>query len=205
MNKDLHILGLTGGIATGKSTCVGVFRELLPEVVVFDADASVRSLYEDQSILTELLSYFGPDALLEDGSGNKSYLRRRAFSEASDKRFLEQLFHGRVREDCLALLAQTVTKGVSRLFVADVPLLFENGFDFGQSANLLVATSRKTQVDRLTQRNKWDQDMVQAVLASQMPIEAKHALADVVFWNEGPLEMLRKQCFRHLQALGLLR
>lgn len=203
MGENLQILGLTGGIATGKSTCCQILRKLLPEVVIFDADESVRYLYENKSILVELEQYFGAEALLDNTSANKPFLRDRAFSETADRLFLEELFHPLVREECLALLLQTATKGLSRLFVADVPLLFESGFDFGQSANLLVATSRETQADRLIRRNKWDQDMVQSALSSQAPIDAKYALADVVFWNEGPPEMLRKQCLRFLSALNL--
>ncbi|BDS05925.1 dephospho-CoA kinase [Oceaniferula spumae] len=203
MNNDLQIIGLTGGIATGKSTCARTLQELLPETVLFDADASVRSLYENNAVLDEIGSYFGSGALLPGGGVDKAFLRERAFSNPEDKEFLEQVFHPRVREECLALLLQTSRKGVSRLFVADVPLLFENGFDFGQSANLLVATSRKTQVDRLIERNKWDDGTVQAVLSSQMPIEAKHGLADVVIWNEGPVDILRSQCRRFIQSRNI--
>ena len=79
-------------------------------------------------------------------------------------------------------------------------ILFESGFDFGQSANLLVATSKETQIVRLKNRNDWDDDTMEAVLASQMSIEAKINLADVVFWNEGPAEMLKIQCQRFLQS-----
>ncbi len=78
---------------------------------------------------------------------------------------------------------------------------YENGFDFGQSANLLVATSRETQIDRLKNRNAWDDNTVEAVLTSQMPIEAKLTLADMVFWNEGPVEILRNQCRRFLRSI----
>ena len=203
MKLPLQVIGLSGGIATGKSSCALCFKEIFPEVVIFDADASVHELYETELVRSELCAYFGDAVILECGTANKSYLRERAFSVSADKEFLEGLFHPLVREECLALLRQTATKGLSRLFVADVPLLFESGFDFGQSANLLVATSRKTQSERLMQRNKWDEDTVQCALSSQIPIEAKHALADVVFWNEGAMEMLRKQCQRFLQALHL--
>ncbi len=195
-------IGLTGGIATGKSTCCAILRELQPDTVVFDADRCVRELYTRPDVIAALLEYFGDGMLDPKGGADKAFLRARAFSCPADRRFLEKVFHPRVRKECLALLEKTATNASSRLFVADVPLLFENGFEFGQSANFLVATSKTTQIDRLKSRNNWDDKTVQAVLASQMPIDAKLTMADVVFWNEGPRHVLETQCRRFLRALG---
>jgi len=201
MRSSLTIIALTGGIATGKSTCCSVLRELLPELVVFDADQSVASLYQDSQVIEEIGDEFGDIVYDEKGGINKAWLRERAFGDLNVRRFLEQIFHPRVRQECLALLEREDKYSSSRLFVADIPLLFESGFDFGQSANLLVATSRETQIDRLKNRSGWDDDRVEAVLSSQMPIEAKFTLADIVFWNEGPEPMLRNQCHRFLQSI----
>jgi dephospho-CoA kinase len=203
MSPELNVIGLTGGIATGKSTCGRLLQEIFPETVLFDADACVKELYEKENIVSELKAYFGADLMLPGGGIDKVYLRQRVFTEPSAKTFLEQVFHPKVREECLALLSQTARNQSSRLFVADVPLLFEIGFDFGQSANLLVATRRKTQVDRLKNRNAWDDNTVEAMLSSQMPINAKLILADMVFWNEGPVDILRAQCRRLIQSLDL--
>ena len=197
----LKIVALTGGIATGKSTWCQAIRALLPEVVVFDADVSVAQLYTSDKVIGELSAYFGDRILLKGGQLDKDYLRSRAFGRRQDKEFLERVFHRRVMEECLALLAETASKGASRLFVADIPLLFEGGFDFGQSSNLLVATSRETQIRRLKNRNDWDDDTVEGVLSSQMPIDAKLALADVVFWNEGPPKVLQSQIQRYLKSM----
>ena len=201
MRSSLTIIALTGGIATGKSTCCSVLRELLPELVVFDADQSVASLYQDSQVIEEIGDEFGDIVYDEKGRINKAWLRERAFGDLNVRRFLEQIFHPRVRQECLALLEREDKYSSSRLFVADIPLLFESGFDFGQSANLLVATSRETQIDRLKNRSGWDDDRVEAVLSSQMSIEAKFTLADIVFWNEGPEPMLRNQCHRFLQSI----
>ena len=196
-------MALTGGIATGKSTSLKIFQGLVPEMVVFDADYCVGSLYEDPDVLDELVESFGHQVLDAAKRVDKAYLRQRAFADQRVKLVLEQIFHPRVLQECLALLEKTAMNPVSRLFVADIPLLFESGFDFGQSLNLLVATSRKTQVRRLKNRNAWHDDTVDGVLNSQMPIEAKLALADVVFWNEGPLEILQAQCLRLIQSLEI--
>ncbi len=197
----LNIVALTGGIATGKSTCGRLMKEMLPEVVFFDADASVARLYADVEVDAELKNHFGTKVISKDGGIDKKYLRDQAFSDLGVKVFLEQVFHPRVIQECLALLAETARNGSSRLFVADIPLLFEGGFDFGQSANLVVASSRETQISRLKNRNDWDDDIIEGVLRSQMPIESKLALADVVFWNEGPPKILESQIHRYLMNL----
>ncbi len=200
MSSNLTVLALTGGIATGKSTCCAIMQELSSGLVLFDADQSVARAYLDQEVVGLLGSHFGPDVYDQAGRIDKSWLRARAFSDADDREFLEQIFHPRVRQDCLALLEQEAKNPSTRLFVADIPLLFESGFEFGQSANLLVATSRQTQIDRLKNRNAWDDDTVEAVLSTQMCMEAKLKMADVVFWNEGPEQVLRNQCRRFLQS-----
>lgn len=201
MSHSFKVLALTGGIATGKSTLGRILVDLLPETVIFDADASVGTIYRSDEVKSELLDHFGERVLLADGEFDKSYLRSKAFSDDAERRFLEQVFHPRVMKECLALLAKTATKGASRLFVADIPLLFERGIDFGQSANVLVATSPSTQRCRLKNRNGWDDVAVSAVLKSQMPIQSKLALADVVFWNDGPETMLRSQVLRFISSL----
>jgi len=196
-----RFLTLTGGIATGKSTCCRIIKELTREVVIFDADLCVARLYHDLEILDVLQKYFGESVIERSGEVNKKYLRERVFASEDDRHFLESVFHPRVVEECLALRRETVKNSASCLFVADIPLLFEGGFELGQSMNLLVATTRKTQRKRLKNRNGWEDDMVDAVLGSQMPIETKIPLADVVFWNEGPIRELRAQVERFLKSI----
>ena len=203
MKTKTHIVGLTGGIATGKSTCIEILRELLSDITVFDADVCVHHLYEDQRVILQVRESFGSAALTGNGKIDRSYLRNRIFESTDDKTILEGILHPRVREECLALLSETLKKGSSSLFVADVPLLFENRFDFGQSINLLVATSKETQTARLIQRSKWDVSTVRSVISSQLPIDAKHGLADVVFWNEGDANLLYNQCTRFLKGIGI--
>jgi dephospho-CoA kinase len=184
---------------------VDLFKRLIPECVVFDADVCVQTLYSDQKVLQELTCFFGNHVITDTGAVDKATIRQRVFSDNSAKAALEKIFHPRVRKECLALLGETVKKNASRLFVADIPLLFENGFDFGQSANLLVATSGQTQIERLKNRNAWSDKTAQAVISAQMPLENKMLLTDIVFWNEGPVGILKNQCQRYLQSQGLIR
>ena len=204
MAIELSIIGLTGGIATGKSTFVAILQRLLPECVVFDADACVHALYHHENIKDELVLNFGAQVVGSDGEVDRRKMREYVFENPEAKTVLEDIFHPRVRQECLALLEKTVKKASSRLFVADIPLLFENGFDFGQSVNALVATSGPTQVERLKNRSAWSDTTVQSVIAAQMPLKKKIIFADIVFWNEGPIRVLESQCERYLCSLGLM-
>ena len=138
----MRVLGLTGGIATGKSTCVELFKALDPAVCVFDADRCVSGLYQDVEVLSALSEIAGAEVLNESGELDRDYLRGRIFAEAGLKQQIQQLIHPLVRKECLASLELASKNRATSSFIADVPLLFEGGFDFGQDANLVVAVSR---------------------------------------------------------------
>jgi transcription termination factor Rho len=189
-------LALTGGIATGKSTAIRHFREFVPDAVVFDCDVAVRELLGTEEITKELAGIFG-EGIVDTGSGkiDRPKLRDEVFGNPEKRALLEGVLHPKVREECLALKEKSAKEG-ARCFLADVPLLFENGFDFGQSQAITVSTTRATQVARLKARNGWDDKLIESVLAAQLPIEGKATLADVVFWNDGEPAVLEAQVKR---------
>jgi len=195
----MRVLGLTGGIATGKSTCVKILRSLDPHLAVFDADQYVVELYKDGQVAASLIQLVGKLAYLENGELNRSYLRQRMFAEPELRRKMQKLIHPLVRKECLASLAIASKKKQTTSFIADVPLLFEGGFDFGQDANLVVAVSRETQEQRLIMRSGFDVATVHAILEAQLPISHKEKCADVVFWNEGPKSVLEAQLKRFIE------
>ena len=193
-------IGLTGGIATGKSTVCDLLREYLPEVGIFDCDAAVRRLLDDDAeVASALCQAFGAEVLDCGGRVDREFLRGRVFADEAARLQLEAILHPRVRKECLDSLAQAAKKG-AELFVADVPLLFEKGFDCGQTQVLVVATSRSTQIQRLKARSGFDDRLIESMLATQLPIQEKMSRADVVFWNEGPPAVLRSQVRRFAQA-----
>ncbi len=200
MNKNLRVIALTGGIATGKSTAINFFKELDPNVAIFDADAFVKDLYKQDYILSEIHSMFGKDAV-QDGVINRSYMRDVVFNCKESMQKLENYLHPLVRKECLALLEKAKQSVTATLFIADVPLLFEKEFGFGQELNLVVAVLADTQILRLKKRNGFDDATVHAILAAQLPIDHKIDLADVVFWNDGQPEALRLQVQRFLNDL----
>ena len=185
--------GLTGGIATGKSTVLEYLQAKVPNLESFDADASVRALLEKPAILAELSEVFGKGIVTPRGDLDRALMREIIFNDPEKRRQLESVLHPKVRKECLEKHAQWLTNDSSTLFVADVPLLFEVELDFGQDLNLIVATSEATQRSRLKIRNHFDDEMISSILAAQLPIMEKVNRADVVFWNEGPLEVLERQ------------
>ena len=197
MALRMRIVALTGGIASGKSTACRLLAEVVPSVRLFDCDASVRKLLEtDPQVAARVVAMFGREVAGADGALNRAMLRSRVFADPASRRLLEGILHPRVREECLASRDLAAKEGAA-LFVADVPLLFENGFDFGQEQALLVAVSRATQIARLKARNRFDDPLIESILAAQLPLDEKLARADVGFWNEGPLDVLRRQIFRY--------
>ncbi len=200
---NMHILGLTGGMACGKSTVSRTIRSLWPGAVVFDADASVRALLEsDAAVASEIRDTFGDGIVDSSNKVDRDALRALVFQNPAERAKLEAILHPRVREECLATRDHARQSG-SGLFVADVPLLFEKGFDFGQSAAMLVAASHETQVRRIRARNRFDDPAIKAILAAQLPLTEKIRRADVVFWNEGPQAALAAQVRRFLQQLHM--
>ncbi|MFC7336522.1 transcription termination factor Rho [Haloferula chungangensis] len=200
----MQVFGLTGGVASGKSTACGLLKELCPELVIFDSDGCVRRLLaEDRKVETEVIGVFGDSCRLSDGGIDRAVLRGMVFGDSDARLRLESILHPRVREECLESL-ESASKLRAPLFVADVPLLFENGFDFGQELNLLVATSWNTQLERLKKRNGFDDALARSILTAQMRVEEKILRADVVFWNEGPRDQLRSQLSRFLHFHAIM-
>ena len=193
-----RVIALTGGVASGKSTACAIFRELCPDLVLFEADASVHQLLaSDLEVEKAVVDRFGPACRAAEGGIDRAELRGQVFGDELARRDLERILHPRVREECLESLARARKIPVS-LFLADIPLLFENDFDFGQETSLLIAVGRETQLKRLRDRNGFDDDLARSILDAQMPTADKMLRADVVFWNEACPELLRSQVRRFL-------
>jgi transcription termination factor Rho len=195
----MQVMALTGGIASGKSTVCRFLREFISSLEIFDCDAAVHRLLEsDTEVSTIVAESFGEGALDKQGKIDRHFLRGRVFADDAARLRLEAILHPRVKEECLASIEAAAKRG-AELFVADVPLFFEKGFDIGQSRVLLVASSRATQIKRLKARSAFDESLIGSILAAQLPVQEKIALADVVFWNEGPQAVLRAQIRRFAQ------
>ena len=195
----MHIMALTGGIASGKSTVCRLLGEWLSSIAIFDCDAAVHRMLEgDAEVAAIVTESFGDQALDAQGRIDRHFLRGRVFADPAARTRLEAILHPRVRQECLDSLERAATRGVE-LFIADVPLFFEKGFDFGQNLVLVVASSRSTQIQRLKARGGFDDSLIESILAAQLPVQEKMSLADVVFWNDGPQGTIRSQIRRFAQ------
>ena len=199
----MRVLALSGGIATGKSTAGKMINRLMPTSAFFDCDESVRCLLKAQEVLEEISETLGQSVIKMDGSLDRATLRKLVFENENSREKLETILHPKVRKECLEKLNFYSKTTPTTLFVADVPLLFESGFDFGQELNLVVATSQATQRPRLKARSHFEDRMISSILKAQLPIMEKVARADVVFWNEGSLSIMESQLARFLKSLSI--
>ena len=181
----MFILGLTGCIATGKST---VSRYLASKgIALVDADLGARQVVEIGSPgLQAIADYFGSDVLLEDGSLDRKKLGSLIFSDSEKRAALDGLLDGYIRQWLRDQIDFHRQNGVD-LLVLDIPLLFEAGYEPLCEAIMVVYTPKELQCQRLMQRD--DLNKAQAIdrINSQLSIEIKKEKADIVIDNSGDL------------------
>lgn len=196
----MKTLIVTGGIATGKSTAIRQLMEMGGgRLRLFDCDAETGRLLDGGSLTVGLLHAFGPGSVDSSGRADRSFLRELVFRNPSSRKTLEGLIHPVLHQECLAQMEAARQNAAVDGFVMDVPLFFETSAHYHQDAISVVAVSRETQKTRLALRNGFREDMIEAILAAQLPIMEKVARADFVLWNEGPPTLLRRQTQRLYQ------
>lgn len=184
-------IGLTGGIASGKSTVSDMLRQMGAAVV--DTDAIAREVLPlGCSALAEMSRRYGPEILQVDGSLRRDVLGRIIFSEPKEKKWVEELMHPLIRARAEELARTAVAAGHS-VVVFDVPLLFEAGWDKYVDSVWTVYVSQETQRARLKKRDCFADQEIAERMASQLPIDEKEKRADVVINNEGTIGSTRKQ------------
>ncbi|KPU82050.1 dephospho-CoA kinase [Psychromonas sp. PRT-SC03] len=171
------IIGLTGGIGSGKSTLSKLF--LAHYVEIIDADAVARLVVKkDQPVLTEIAAYFGPEILI-NGQLNRSLLRQIIFADKQKKTYLNHLLHPLIHTEILRQLHHAQSDYV----ILEAPLLFENNLDALCDYCVVVDADKKTQLQRVCSRDKTDVTMVESIIASQIDREARLARADFIIYN----------------------
>ncbi|MEP7015173.1 MAG: dephospho-CoA kinase [Verrucomicrobiota bacterium] len=215
-------IGITGGVATGKSTFTQCLRELftegnepgwllqkitketkvtagnIPTARFFDADAAAREIVDLPEVKQELVREFGEKIFSDTGDLNRGALRAIVFQDAAKKRALEQILHPRIRRQWSAL-AET-HRNSPDFFFADIPLLYETGGESLCKRVVVVACSRTIQLKRLLERKAIDQSQAEQMINSQMSLEEKIRRADHVVWNNGDRQGLMEQA-KSLAAL----
>lgn len=190
----MKVIVVTGGIASGKSTAVGILQEIGGKgVELFDCDAAVETLQKTGRLSRDLVSAFGADALDASGIVNKDYLREIVQHDAEGRRKLNEIVHPKIAQMSLEAQSAARKRGDVHTFLLDIPLYFESPVEFGADHVCVVAVSEETQITRMASRDGFTRPVAEAMIASQMPTQQKIDRADTVFWNEGSPELLRQQ------------
>jgi dephospho-CoA kinase len=196
----LIIAGLTGGIASGKST-VSAFLEDAGAVIV-DADKIARDVVQkDRPAWREIVGAFGRSILLPDGEINRTLLGEIIFNDPDRKQVLNRIVHPRVISETAARLAEIEKNHPGAVVILDVPLLIESGMDTGLSDIIVVYVPEPVQIERLKERDALTQDQALSRIRSQMPIEEKKKRATIVIDNSGSRETTRNISLRVYQKL----
>lgn len=192
-------IGLTGGIASGKSTVTGILRSLGAHVL--DADVIAREVVEPGTPALAQIAERFPGVLTAEGRLDRPALGARIFHHPEERQALNAIIHPRISQRFLEESARLEAEGADRL-VYDAPLLIENGIHKGMDEVLLVWVPRETQLTRLMQRDGLTHEQAESRLASQMPLEAKRVFATHLIDNAGTPEATRAQVERIWETLS---
>lgn len=195
------ILGITGSIATGKSTVVNIFKQYGFSVV--DADIIAREVVEPNTAgLKKVVETFGSSVLCSDGSLNRKQLGQIIFSDTKKRQALNALLAPFLQEAIIEQIKRA--SAVSSLVIADIPLLYEAGYDKYMDQVAVVYIPEDLQVQRLMKRDRITKKEAQKKVASQLSIEEKKKRADIIFDNQESLSSIRQQIFSWLKERQFL-
>lgn len=182
-------MGLTGGVASGKSTVSAIFAEL--GAVIIDGDKLAREVVEQGTPgLAQVIEAFGPELLTPEGDLDRAKLGAIVFNDADKRRLLESIVHPLIFERYAALEAAT---GPDDVVIHDIPLLVETGRAAEFDVVVVVDVPEQTQVERMLRDRGWTEDDARSRMASQTSREQRLAIATYVVVNTGSLEALRER------------
>jgi len=195
------LVGLTGGIASGKSLVARVFKDLGTHVI--DADRIVHELLQpEQRAWREVIDYFGKDILLPDDGIDRRKLGEIIFNDAEKRAWLNSCLHPKVFKVYTAQVRHIQSRQPDAIIVFDAALLIETGFHRKMDRTIVVYSDVEQQIERLTSRDKFSREQALIRIASQMPLSEKRGHADFVIDNTGTREETEHQArelFKRLQ------
>lgn len=187
----MRVIGLTGGIATGKSTVASMLEKL--GALVIDADQLSRDVIAPGSpALSKICSCFGTNVLLQDGTLNRQAVRSIVFTDHTKRQQLEEILHPAIKKLALTRIEQARKDG-TEVVVYMAPLLIEAGATDRVDEIWVVTVQPAVQLYRLMSRDNCSQDQALHVIAAQMPLAEKESHGVVVIDNSGGLEDTRRQ------------
>ncbi len=194
------LVGLTGGIATGKSTVSALLRRLGCEII--DADLLAREVVEaGQPALAQIVAEFGRDVVTADGALDRKKLGAIVFADPERRRRLEAITHPAIRERFQARLDELAANGFKGIVVFDAAVMIESGNYKNMDRLVVVVTDEATQMARLHARDGTGDAENRRKIASQMPLAEKAKLADYVIDNSGTREETAEQVRRVFATL----
>ncbi|HWO55724.1 dephospho-CoA kinase [Paenibacillus sp. FSL M7-1455] len=193
-------IGLTGGIATGKSTVSALLVN--KGALLVDADAIAREvMLPGHPVLAAVAEHFGQAVILEDGTLDRKKLGDIVFRDPTQRKALNDITHPAIRKEIRGRMDDLQREHPDKLVVVDIPLLYESGLEHMFERVMVVYAPEHVQLERLMRRNQLTAEEAAARIRSQMDIEEKKRKADIVIDNSGDAEETERQVDRFwLQA-----
>lgn len=189
------ILGLTGGIATGKSTAANYFREKKIEIIC--ADEIAKDIINQDEILNQISIIFGKDMISEKKVDRKK-LREKIFKDTESVKMLNSITHPAIIEK---IKQEIEKKKQNEILVVDIPLLFEGKYEFLVEKTLLISCEKQSQIERVQKRDSVSKENAINIINNQMSIEKKKKLADFIVENNGTIEEFHEQLEKILEKI----
>ncbi|XP_077979194.1 dephospho-CoA kinase domain-containing protein-like [Glandiceps talaboti] len=188
----MFLIGLTGGIASGKSTVANFFRQL--GCPILDADLIAREVVQPNKLAwKKIVQYFGNEILLEDGQLNRPMLGQIVFSDPAKRKVLNSITHPEIQKSMMWQIFLHFIRG-HQFVILDIPLLYEGSKMIKILKEVVVVScDEETQLQRLMQRNSFTEEEAQSRIHAQMPLRHKCQLAHHVIDNTGSIEQTQEQ------------
>ena len=181
----MYIIGLTGGLGSGKTTVGNCFSQL--GINVINADIAARKVVEKGSpALTQIVEFFGQQSLLEDGTLNRAFLREEIFNDTNKRQWIETLLHPLIQ----IWIKQALKNSSSAYTILESPLLLETDQHRLADRILVVDIPKELQIQRSAQRDGNDKQQIQAIMDTQLAREQRLKQADDIIDNSKPLDGL---------------
>jgi dephospho-CoA kinase len=197
--RQMAVIGLVGGIGSGKSTVAKAFEDL--GCVVSDSDKSGAAALKEPAVIKELVSWWGDEILDDSGAVDRKKVAQIVFHDRDARSKLEGLVHPLIHRDRHELIEKARSDGQIRAVIVDAPLLYEAGVDSECDAVVFVQTPKRMRVQRVSEGRGWDESELDRREKAQMGLEQKRNRADHVVANGGPMNELPAQVSQILEDI----
>jgi dephospho-CoA kinase len=185
------IIGIVGGIGSGKSLVAGLFGEL--GCLVINSDEQVKAVYREPAVVQTLRGWWGEDAFGPDGELNRRFVAGRIFADAGEREQLEKLIHPLVNAARERVMQAAANQARNTAFVWDTPLLFETGLNNECDAVVFIEAPLEARQERVRANRNWDGPELARREISQWPLDKKRNLSDYVIRNTADVGFARGQ------------